>query len=389
MNFPLKRTRDNEQDSTTDTSHAETLRDESLHLHLLSCQKAARHTFSNNLRMPWENVFVGPLENVEKKFEVPKPVKELIPIARAVGAKTGDFCANLSESAFKKAGLRVLKSCDERLWSERLSAGRKAAVRKWTTLVVSEPSAWDIAIRHFSGGKMMFDPCPLAESIKDALSSKASSTRQSRANPLFRFMAFCNQSGLKAWPIMEAAVYTFLKSRDDFAPTFPRSLLVSISFARHALGLRGEIDLTMSGRTKGVSHAWFVRKRNLLQRPPLSVAQLTRLEDIVGDERRAPQDRIAAGFFCFVAYSRSRYSDALNVTDLKLDVVVVNGKKPGFIEAQTNRVKTSLTLQKKTMFLPISAPINSVAGSDWASTWVRLRASEGLHTGSGKREFVA
>ena len=145
----------------------------------------------------------------------------------------------------------------------------------------------------------------------------------------------------------------------------------------------------MSGRTKGVSHAWFVRKRNLLQRPPLSVAQLTRLEDIVGDERRAPQDRIAAGFFCFVAYSRSRYSDALNVTDLKLDVVVVNGKKPGFIEAQTNRVKTSLTLQKKTMFLPISAPINSVAGSDWASTWVRLRASEGLHTGSGKREFVA
>ena len=160
--------------------------------------------------------------------------------------------------------------------------------------------------------------------------------------------------------------------------------MLSLSFAKHTLGLRGEVDITLYGRVKGVSHAWFLKKRRLVQKAPLSVAQLCHLEKVVEDERRDIADRIAAGFFCFVAYSRARYSDALNVSSLKLDVVDESGKRYGFLEAQAARVKTSLTLEKKTMFLPMSVPVNSVSGLDWASAWMKLRTDESLQCGEGK-----
>ena len=356
-----------------------TTSNEALSLHLISCQRSAKHSFSNNIKMPWERTFWGPLDHFYKRSELPAPVKELIQIERE--RPDPDACSSLDatfDSAFRKAGLKALKVCDEKLWADMLSAERKAAIRKWATMVVSEPSAWDIAVKHFSQGQMAFATGGLTDSIKDALVSKASNTLHCRANPLCRFMKFCTEHGMKPWPIREAIVYDFLKSGESFAPTFPRSFLISLSFARHTLGLRGEIDAALTGRTKGVSQTWFLKKRRLVQKAPLSVAQLVQLETLVVSEGRNKADRIAAGFFSFMAYSRARYSDALNVSDLKLDVLETDGVRYGYLEAQSSRVKTSLTLEKKTMFLPMTAPVNTVSGHDWVRTWMKLRQSEHL-----------
>lgn len=160
MTSALKRTRD-ESDSTEAT-----LCDESMSLHLLTCQKSAKHVFSNNLKMPWDHSFVGPSDLFAKRLEMPLPVKELIKTANDAEPSLAEPMRECSTSAFKQAGLKVLRSCDERLWNERLSSERKAAVRKWTTLVAAEPSAWDIAVRHFSQGKMIFASDTLAGSSK-------------------------------------------------------------------------------------------------------------------------------------------------------------------------------------------------------------------------------
>ncbi|MEM1009484.1 MAG: hypothetical protein AAGJ35_10795, partial [Myxococcota bacterium] len=169
-----------------------------------------------------------------------------------------------------------VKTCDEKLWIDRISGERKAAIRKWTSLIAMQPGAWDIAVRHFSQGVMLHSTGDLADSVKDSLAPKASNTLHARANPMFRFVSFCNANGLEPFPISEAAVYQFLKSQ-DFAPTFPRSFLISLAFSFHVLGLKGDHNV-LTGRTKGVAHEWFLKKRKLTQKPPLSVEQVIALE---------------------------------------------------------------------------------------------------------------
>ena len=349
--------------------------------HILSRMHQAKHAFSSRMKMPWERQFVGPLDRASDVWSVAKPVKDLYTPAQAEESNRQHFDNHVRITAFRKAGIRLIRDCDQKLWADRLSNERKAAVRKWTSLVAEQPGAWDIAVRHFSNGDMT-QTGQLAESVKDALATKASSTLRSRANPMFRFLAFCKEHALIAFPILEANVYMFLKHQ-DFAPTFPRSFLISVAFSFHVLGLRGDRG-ALTGRTKGVAHEWFLKKRKLLQRPPLSVNQVIVLEKIVMGESRHVTDRIAAGFFAFVLYSRARYSDALHVETLKSDIIERDHSIYGFLEAESSRTKTSTTLERKTRFLPMTCPVNTVGQTRWVETWMGLRSSQSLEAGRNK-----
>ena len=369
MALSLKRTRD-EVDDTVGP-------------HILSCLRGSKHAFSNNIKMPWERCFKGPADVVKDVFRLPVPVRELAGTFVKFDDEggSGDFAE--VGSAFKKAGLKLVKTCDERLWVERLTAERKAAVRKWTSLIASEPAAWDVAIKFYSQGDMTYATGGLVQSIQDALAGKASSTLHSRVNPLCRLVKFCDEHGKRAFPVSEGVIYDYLKSDENFAPTYPRSLLISLSFARHVLGLRGDITSATTGRCKGVTHNFFIKKRRLLQRPALSVDQVVKLEKIVMNESAGVSDRIAAGFFCFTLYSRARYSDALSVVKLTQDIVLRDGIAAGFLEADASRSKTSTTLERKTRFLPLTSPVVSVARTDWVRTWMQLRRQEGLEAAEG------
>eukprot|EP00435_Cladocopium_sp_Y103_P044744 s612_g12.t1 len=205
--------------------------------------------------MPWERQFVGPVDVVRNVFSLPIPVRELSETAVAYNSASDQHDSVEVSSAFKKAGLKLVKTCDERLWSERLSAERKAAVRKWTSLIASEPAAWDVAIKFFSQGDMAYATGGLSQSIQDALAGKASSTLHSRVNPLCRFSRFCMDHGQKAFPVSEAVVCDYLKSDDSFALYLPQELF----------------DLTFVCKTSswterrcGVSHHWKMQGRDTL-----------------------------------------------------------------------------------------------------------------------------
>ena len=106
--------------------------------------------------MPWEHKFVGPYDRVADVHKTPLPLRDFLPRDDSDRKEFSDEQIFKGENAFKKAGLKLLKACDEKLWTERLSTERKAAVRKWTSLVSSEPMAWEVAIQHFCQGSMIY-----------------------------------------------------------------------------------------------------------------------------------------------------------------------------------------------------------------------------------------
>ena len=186
MSSSLKRTRDETDDI--------------IGPHILSCLKESKHAFSNNIRMPWDRQFLGPVDVVKSVFKLPVAVRELADNMVVYNDVEDQADGAEVSSAFRKAGLKLVRTCDERLWSERLSAERKAAVRKWTSLIASEPSAWDVAIKFYSQGDMSYATGGLAQSIQDALAGKASSTLHARVNPLCRLVKFCGEHDKRVFP---------------------------------------------------------------------------------------------------------------------------------------------------------------------------------------------
>ena len=144
--------------------------------------------------------------------------------------------------------------------------------------------------------------------------------------------------GVPAFPVREETVYMFLKSNPQLAPTFPKSLVTSIAFAKYILGLAGCDEVLSSGRIRGAVAIHFTNKRKLTQRPPLTVEQIRSLEFLV-------VDMIAAGFFLLLIFGRLRVSDAQSISEMHLD------KAPdadwGYLECGAERCKNSLTMEKR------------------------------------------
>ena len=344
-----------------------------------------RHVWSNLhqscFKQPWEFSMTSAnsdsLEPWKKKFKVTgnlgpqsivdsKPEPE-IPVVNTI---------------YKEVGLKLSKKIDEKVWEQKLSYERKAAYKKWLSLVLMEVGAWSISrlnpgqdIFNFMGGS-------LAQSIQDALGIKATSTLHARANPLIKYVAFMKGMGVPAFPVREEAVYMFLKSNPQFAPTFPKSLMISIAFAKYVLGLTGCDEVLSSGRVRGAVAIHFTNKRKLTQRPPLTVDQIRSLELTVIDKSKSAMDRIASGFFLLLVFGRLRFSDAQSISEMRFDKVP--GSDYGYLECGAERCKTSLTMEKKVRLLPIVVPTMSFSVDGWVEDWLDLRHQQKMELGAGK-----
>ncbi|CAE7265821.1 unnamed protein product, partial [Symbiodinium sp. CCMP2456] len=125
--------------------------------------------------------------------------------------------------------------------------------------------------------------------------------------------------------------------------------------------------------------------RRLVQRPPLTVELVQALEDIVLGVSRVKfndYDRVCAGFFCFAVYARARYSDAQASAALQLDILEADGCH-GFLEASVTRSKTSYSLERKTRYLPVVAPVMGVRADPWGVVWHELLLKLGVELKEG------
>ena len=77
-----------------------------------------------------------------------------------------------------------------------------------------------------------------------------------------RFLHYCSNSQLKAFPVSEEVVYAFMQHEEEkAAPTFLKSFLSSFGFACHVLGLVGARAVIESKRVKGIADKCYLLKQ--------------------------------------------------------------------------------------------------------------------------------
>ena len=158
------------------------------------------------------------------------------------------------------------------------------------------------------------------------------------------------------FPFAEKPLYAFVNEIGQAcSPTFPRSFLCSVAFAGHVMGAESALAVLESKRLTGAAAKFFKEKRKLVQKSPLTVAQVKILEGIVSNRsKRKLPDRVAAGFFLWLITARARFSDGQNSGVLTLDTCETRDGVNGYVEANVARTKSSMTLERKTRFLPMA-----------------------------------
>eukprot|EP00435_Cladocopium_sp_Y103_P016389 s1035_g4.t1 len=200
-----------------------------------------------------------------------------------------------------------------------------------------------------------------------------------------RYVYYCDNMQLKAFPVNEEVVYAFMLSEEQqAAPTFFKSFLSSLAFSWHVIGLNGADFVVQSKRVKGLADKCYLLKKKTRSRLPLTVSELTTLEEIVlGHRGRALPDRHAAGCFLFMTYARARYSDMMNVGLLQFEDAEGDNRK-GYIEAQVARSKTSFSVDRKVRLLPMTATMYGVVHESWGLAWKEVVQQAGITVAQGK-----
>ena len=341
--------------------------------HLGFCWNQGRS--KSNFTMPWE-VRMKTQHDVLHTFSQGMKFAGNIPPMPTSSLLREDLTAMvIAEDSMKRSGIPLAKASDAKLWEQKLSWERKCACKKWISLVAEQFTAWEICRQVATTDALSLSRGNLADSISDCLAAKATGTLHQRANPLLKYVMWWKERGLFPFPIQEAMVYEYIKTRTDDSPSGPKSLLTSISFAMHIFGLSGGETVAKSSRIKGLADSHFCKRRKVLQRPPLTSSQIIQLEEVVLSGRRTAYDRVAAGYFLLLIYGRLRYSDALFVSSLKIDGTYMEGK--------VEKTKTSITLERKVRHLPISITLESLKHPCWIHAWMEIREENGLQVGVG------
>ena len=271
-------------------------------------------------------------------------------------------------------------------WDGLLNTQRIAAIRKWVGIISASPLCFDLGRRW-----NRLDPlgASLAEGLKNVFADKATGTLHARAGALLRLVAWCHKSGLVPFPLREETVYQFMQSSTGTAPTFLRSLLVSLRFAHFVLGLTGADDVVTSHRVIGCAKLAYLQKRRLVQKEPLTVAMVAAMEAYVCDKRQPARERYVIGCFLICTFMRARFSDMMNLVDFTADSIDFGDLPGGYVEAKVTRTKSAYTLERKTMYLPMTAPRCGVSGLDWYEGWQHAKLVAAVPHGPGMPLFPA
>ena len=198
-----------------------------------------------------------------------------------------------------------------------------------------------------------------------------------RANPFLRYIKSCHDAGEEAFPLCEPLVFRFCTEMEGgcSAPTFLHSFLTTLRFAHYILGLSNALECAASPRVAGVARLMYLNTRKKRQRPPLMAEMVVALEKLTCNAEAPALDRVIAGFFVLLVFSRGRFSDGLHMQNLRSEIPASASADSlaGYIEADVARTKAAYTLERKTMFLPIVAPRNGLSGCDWYAGFAEAR----------------
>ena len=105
---------------------------------------------------------------------------------------------------------------------------------------------------------------------------------------------------------------------------------------------------------------------------------------MANSSKRKLPDRVAAGFFLWLIAARARFSDGQNSGVLTLDTCETADGVNGYLEANVARTKSSMTLERKTRFLPMAGAIRLLSDEPWAVNYLEAMLEAGLIMGADK-----
>ncbi|CAE7235565.1 unnamed protein product [Symbiodinium sp. CCMP2592] len=285
--------------------------------------------------------------------------------------------------SLRLAGVKV-PSVPGQSWDQKLSEAREAALAKWLGILERFPDDFGLSLSVRLDKENGRDS-DLKSSLQDVFSQKASVTISGRAGPLARYIKHCRSRQVMPFPVTEAGIYAFLQDYASHeAPTFARSFLSSLAFAKFTVSLKVS-DEVFSPRVRGLSSKLYLEKRKTRQKPSLKVDHVRKLEAIAsGSIVLEPSDRVAAGFFVWTLYARARYSDAQAAGAMTCDLSDTPDGTVGYLESAVERSKTSFSLERKVRYLHMFAPIQGIGEVPWGVKWFEFYKEHGPPLGSGK-----
>ncbi|CAE7763142.1 unnamed protein product [Symbiodinium sp. CCMP2592] len=285
--------------------------------------------------------------------------------------------------SLRLAGVKI-PSVPGQSWDQKLSEAREAALAKWLGILERFPDDFGLSLS-IRLDKENGRDSDLKSSLQDVFSQKASVTISGRAGPLARYIKHCRSCQVIPFPVTEAGIYAFLQDYASHeAPTFARSFLSSLAFAKFTVSLKVS-DEVFSPRVRGLSSKLYLEKRKTRQKPSLKVDHVRKLEAIAsGSIVLEPSDRVAAGFFVWTLYARARYSDAQAAGAMTCDLSDTPDGTVGYLESAVERSKTSFSLERKVRYLHMFAPIQGIGEAPWGVKWFEFYKEHGPPLGSGK-----
>ncbi len=270
-------------------------------------------------------------------------------------------------------------------WNDKLDFDRKAAFVKWQNILETCVIDFQAGVQ-IKAAKFVKREFAWRTYFDDVFSMKSTLTLHHRANPILRYLCWCRSKGHVGIPFCEELVYEFMTVyAPESAPTFGKSFVGSLAFLHYVLGSKSSLGCVESRRVSGSASRQYLNKRVLKQKEPLRVEHVKMLESVcLGEHRTGVHDRILSGFCLFMIYARTRHSDAQASGNFALDVTESEGSINGYIEAKARRSKTSHSLERKTRFLPMVAPIQGLCDGALALAWVKCMDDRGLERGDGK-----
>ena len=274
---------------------------------------------------------------------------------------------------------RAVRRLRDYEWKVMETSNEARAIGRWRNIIEYNFHACELGQQLMS----MMDADATEQDIQDTISDtfglKNWKTLVKSAGSILRFIEWVATdfsglvpSGKLALPPNELLVYQYIVHlrRTEASPSSAMSLVQAFTFAKHTIGLKNVDQILESGRIKGAAMKMLAEKRPLQQSQPLDCRQILALESAAC---HAPNviDRVAAGTFCCILYARARFGDAQRTEKILWDLN--EDLSRGYIELQARQVKTAGTAEKKSRFLPMTAPVRGISGLNWANAWMKAR----------------
>ena len=260
---------------------------------------------------------------------------------------------------------------------------RQGLCSGWASILILNLEAFTLG-QNLIADRRVVERADVLESVNYCIAGKATSTVLKRLQAMVLYAKYGASHGIQMFPLSEAGVYAymdFLVKDSKSKPTSGKSFLEAVRFAGGVFGLRGFEGLT-STRVAGAAEKLARTAPPTSQAAPLSVEQVKVLEHMACDAE-SMGDRVLLGGMLIMLYGCARNSDVARATEIRIDLCdfeedeLGEDEPGGYIELSVVGSKGARSVKLRRAILPVVAPMLTVSGRPWWTSWMDARRSIG------------